>query len=60
MEVALNHNFDDDAPDMQVVDDSGGKSVMDTVLYDMLKDLCRREGKALNLPPYVSISRNIA
>jgi ATP-dependent DNA helicase RecQ len=53
MEVALNHNFDDDAPDMQVVDDNGGKSVMDTVLYDMLKDLCRREGKALNLPPYV-------
>jgi len=53
MEVALNHNFDDDAPDMQVVDDSGGKSVMDTVLYDMLKDLCRKEGKVLNLPPYV-------
>ena len=53
MEVALNHNFDDDAPDMQVVDDSGGKSIMDTVLYDMLKDLCKREGKALNLPPYV-------
>jgi ATP-dependent DNA helicase RecQ len=53
MEVALNHNFDDDAPDMQVVDDSGGKSVMDTLLYDMLKDLCKKEGKSLNLPPYM-------
>lgn len=54
VEVALNHNYDDDTPDSPVVSEGGGNNnVIDQQLFSILKDLCRREGKALNLPPYV-------
>lgn len=49
--VIKNHDYEEQ------IGSSGEKSVSpsagDTVLYKMLKDLCKREAKKLGLPPYV-------
>jgi ATP-dependent DNA helicase RecQ len=53
VEVALNHDFSDDSAENIVEEVSAARSVVDKNLYNILKDMCRKEGKALNLPPYV-------
>lgn len=53
VEVALNHDFSDDSTENIVEEAATARSVVDRELYKILKDMCRKEGKALNLPPYV-------
>jgi ATP-dependent DNA helicase RecQ len=53
VEVALNHDFSDDSTENIVEEAATARSVVDRELYNILKDMCRKEGKALNLPPYV-------
>jgi ATP-dependent DNA helicase RecQ len=51
--IAINHNFEDDGTDVVVEDGGGSRAVLDPQLLEMLKDLRRSVGKAHSLPPYV-------
>lgn len=53
VEVALNHNYEDDGSEVVIEDGGGGRSVVDPAMLEMLKDLRRKVGKLNNLPPYV-------
>lgn len=53
VEVAMNHNYEEEGEDTVVEESKGSTSTVDPQLFLILKDLCRKEGKALNLPPYV-------
>lgn len=53
IEVALNHNFDDESGDGMVEEAAEARASADPALFNILKDLCRKEGKTHNLPPYV-------
>jgi ATP-dependent DNA helicase RecQ len=53
IEVALNHNFDDESVDGMVEEATEARASADPALFNILKDLCRKEGKIHNLPPYV-------
>jgi superfamily II DNA helicase RecQ len=49
----LNHNFDDESADGMVEEATEARASADPALFNILKDLCRKEGKTHNLPPYV-------
>jgi len=53
VEVALNHNFDEENADGIIEETAETRASIDVALFNILKDLCRKEGKANNLPPYV-------
>jgi len=50
-QIPLNHDFDKELPESD--EPQGRTSVLDEGLFNMLKDLRRREAKRLNIPPYV-------
>lgn len=50
-QIPLNHDFDKELPESD--EPVGRTSVLDEGLFNMLKDLRRREAKRLNVPPYV-------
>jgi len=51
--IAINHNYEDDGTDVVVEEGGGSRAVLDPQLLEMLKDLRRRVGKTHGLPPYV-------
>ena len=53
MKVSINHNYEDDGSDVIVDDGSEKRGVLDKQVLNMLKDLTKKVGKELNLPPYV-------
>lgn len=53
IEVALNHNYEENSADYVVEDAVETRSTVDPQLFRILKDLCKKEGDALSLPPYV-------
>lgn len=50
-QIPLNHDFDKALPEND--EPAGRTSVLDEALFNMLKDLRRREAKRLNVPPFV-------
>jgi ATP-dependent DNA helicase RecQ len=50
-QIPLNHDYDKEQPESD--EPAGRTSVLDEGLFNMLKDLRRREAKRLNVPPYV-------
>lgn len=50
-QIPLNHDYDKELPESD--EPAGRTSVLDEGLFNMLKDLRRREAKRLNVPPYV-------
>ncbi len=57
--VSLNHEYTDaDGDDEDVAAGSNGPAAVDTVLYDMLKDLRRQVAKEKDLPPFVIFLEN--
>jgi ATP-dependent DNA helicase RecQ len=50
-QIPLNHDFDKALPESD--EPAGRTSVLDEALFNMLKDLRRREAKRLNVPPFV-------
>ncbi len=50
--ISLNHNYEAEANDVQV-ESAGGKSVLDPILYDILKKVRESLAKEQKLPPYV-------
>lgn len=57
MMVSLNHDFEADTSDIEM-ENTGGKSVLDPLLFDMLKSIRERVAKEHSLPPYVIFSEN--
>lgn len=55
--ISLNHDFDADTSDIEM-EGSGGKSVLDPILFDMLLKIRDGIAKAEKLPPYVIFSEN--
>lgn len=53
VKISINHDFQDDGSDVVVEDGSANRGVLDPTMLNMLKDLQRKIGKELNLPPYV-------
>ncbi len=53
VKISINHDFQDDGSDVVVEDGSANRGVLDPTMLNMLKDLQRKVGKELNLPPYV-------
>ncbi len=53
VKISINHDFADDGSDVVVEDSSANRGVLDPTMLNMLKDLQRKIGKELNLPPYV-------
>jgi ATP-dependent DNA helicase RecQ len=51
--IALNHNFEEEGNDVQIEDSSTARSVVDPDLLEQLRDLRKKTGKSHNLPPYV-------
>lgn len=53
VKISINHDFADDGSDVVVEDSSANRGVLDPTMLNMLKDLQRKIGKELYLPPYV-------
>lgn len=57
--VAMNHNYEDaEGDDDEAATASGGPAAVDSVLFDMLKDIRRQVAKEKNLPPFVIFLEN--
>ncbi len=55
--ISLSHNYETDTSDVEM-ENTGGKSVLDPDLFDMLVSLRERVGKENKLPPYVIFSES--
>ncbi len=53
MKVSINHNYQDDGLEVVIEDSAEKRGVLDKQVLNMLKDLTKKVGKELNLPPYV-------
>ena len=53
VEVALNHNYEDDGTEVDLDEAQGARSVVDPALLDLLRSLRKKSGQENNLPPYV-------
>ena len=58
IQVALNHNYEEEANEVAIEENSGARSVVDPRLLNMLKDLRQKTAKASNLPTYVIFQEN--
>lgn len=58
IEVALNHNYEEDNGDVVVEENTSNRGVVDPQLLNMLKDLRQKIAKASNLPTYVIFQEN--
>lgn len=58
MKVSVNHNYQDDGLEVVVEDSAEKRGVLDKQVLNMLKDLTKKVGKELNLPPYVIFQEN--
>ena len=56
--VALNHNYEEEAADVVVEENTGARSVVDPQLLNMLKDLRQKIAKTNSLPTYVIFQEN--
>lgn len=56
--VALNHNYEEAAEEEDEISEASGPAAVDTVLFDMLKDLRRQVAKEKKLPPFVIFLEN--
>ncbi|RYE22837.1 MAG: DNA helicase RecQ [Sphingobacteriales bacterium] len=56
--VVLNHDYEEAAEEEDEASAASGPAVMDTVLFDMLKDLRRTVAKEKGLPPFVIFLEN--
>ncbi len=56
--VVLNHDYEEAAEEEEEASTASGPSVVDTVLFDMLKDLRRTVAKEKGLPPFVIFLEN--
>lgn len=52
-EITLNHNFDEEAAEINNAASNSKSAVLDETLMKMLKDLRRQEAKRKNVPPFV-------
>ncbi|MBC8045981.1 MAG: DNA helicase RecQ [Fimbriimonadaceae bacterium] len=55
--VSLNHDFESDTSDIEM-ENTGGKSVLDPQLFEMLSSIREKVAKEHKLPPYVVFSEN--
>jgi ATP-dependent DNA helicase RecQ len=58
MKVSINHNYQDDGLEVVIEDSAEKRGVLDKQVLNMLKDLTKKVGKELNLPPYVIFQEN--
>lgn len=58
IQVALNHQYEDANGDDDEVATAGGTATVDTVLFNMLKDLRRQVSAEKKLPPFVIFLEN--
>jgi ATP-dependent DNA helicase RecQ len=56
--VVLNHDYEEAAEDEDEISMASSPAVVDTVLFDMLKDLRRTVAKEKGLPPFVIFLEN--
>lgn len=53
VEVALNHDYEDDGTEVDVEEAQAARSVVDPALLEILKSMRKKAGHDNNLPPYV-------
>lgn len=53
VEVALNHDYEDDGTEVDVEEAQAARSVVDPALLEILKSMRKKAGQDNNLPPYV-------
>jgi ATP-dependent DNA helicase RecQ len=58
VEVALNHNYEEEANETIIEESANNRSVVDPQMLGMLKDLRQKIAKANNLPTYVIFQEN--